>query len=131
MKTLKLFGFTCYSLTSLLSIHLRCIFIHLVGIFEIRRLFVISITDSICERLLPGPPDTRSNVIANNYPFSAFLSATKSQMFFRKDSNLTLCLFFFFLSKIRPENDNDPKTWRIYVMCHMFSIYLPLPPRSN
>jgi len=50
-----------------------------------------------------GPLTFRLNVVAKNHPFSAFLSATKSRFFVRKDNDL-----IFFL-KIRPENDNDPK----------------------
>ena len=50
-----------------------------------------------------GPLKVRLNVVAKNHPFSAFLSATKSRFFVRKDNDLN------FFPKFRPENDKDPK----------------------
>jgi hypothetical protein len=54
-----------------------------------------------------GPLTISLNVVAKNHPFSAFLSATKSRFFVRKDNDLIQ------FSKICPEIDNDLKKAKI------------------
>ena len=57
------------------------------------------------ERLITlGPLTFPQSVVTKNHPFSAFLSRTKSRFSVQK---------VFFFSKIRPENDNDPKIAKI------------------
>lgn len=64
------------------------------------------ISAHLSSKLSRGPLTITVNVFAKNHTFSPFLSATKPQIFVRKDNDL------IFFTKIRLEND-DPKKAKI------------------